>query len=445
MIGQVLDRRYQIIKVLERGGFGQTFLARDTKRPGNPICVVKQLKPSFSDPELLNKARELFNREAETLQKLGEHGQIPRLLAYFEENQQFYLVQEYIVGKTLEQELISSQPLTEAQVIIIVKELLAILDFVHSHNVIHRDIKPSNIIRREQDCKLVLIDFGAVKKVTTGEQQNTIVIGTPGYIPIEQFTGQPNFRSDIYAVGMIGIQALTGIKLQPCVGGGFPTDSQQNLLWRQYARVSDKPNGIAAQRLAAILTKMVRYNYRERYQSAQEALQEIQDLENSRNATTLIPPQSSEKSSQKLSELIKKILTFSSFIAVSLIVAIGIKRWHGGYSTAELPLNGKLVKSVLDLQDTCDVLLENIYCEKYVVQGKSGQQVTIEMNSDDFDPYLVMQTPDGNKLAVNGDISPHNWNARIAIDLPSDGKYLVMARTSAAGESGSYSIRAVAK
>ena len=443
MIGQVLDRRYQIIESLDRGGFGQTFLAQDTKRPGNPICVVKQLKPSFYDLELLNKARELFNREAETLQKLGEHEQIPRLLAYFEENQEFYLIQEYILGNTLDRELITDRPLTEDQVIIIVQELLEILDFVHNQNVIHRDIKPSNIIRRKRDHKLVLIDFGAVKRVTSEVQDRTIVIGTPGYIPIEQLSGQPNFGSDIYAVGIIGIQALTGIKPQPYVGGGFPTDAEQNVLWQQYASASDH--------FAAILTKMLRYDCRERYQSAWEALQDIQNVENSCNTpATLIdqkPEQkiSTQKTSEERAKLFKKILTYSFLSAVIIAVPISIRLLSGGFSTVELPLNGKLVKSVLDGQDVCDLLLENIYCEKYFLQGKKGQQVTIEMNSDDFDPYLVLRTPDGNKLGVNGDISPHNWNAKIAINLPSDGKYLVMARTSIAGESGSYTLRAVAK
>ena len=104
-------------------------------------------------------------------------------------------------------------------------QIIQILDFVHTNKVIHRDIKPSNIIRREADNKLVLIYFGAVKRITTEGQQRTIVIGTPAYIPIEQFNGKPNFCSDIYAVGMIGIQALTGIKPQPYVEGGFPHDS----------------------------------------------------------------------------------------------------------------------------------------------------------------------------------------------------------------------------
>ena len=434
MIGLVLDRRYQIIEVLGQGGFGYTFIAKDTKRPGHPICVVKQLKPSFSEPGLLYKARDLFNREAETLQNLGENPQIPRLLAYFEDSEEFYLVQEYIAGETLSQELISGQSLTEAQVIIIIKELLQILEFVHSHQVIHRDIKPSNIIRRKVDDKLVLIDFGAVKTITTEGKQRTIVIGTPGYISIEQFNGQPNFCSDIYAVGMIGIQALTGNKPQPYVGGGFATDTQENILWQQSAQVSD--------RLATILTKMVRNNYRERYQSATEALQAIYNLENIINATTLI----TKKTPTKLPKSIKKMLGYSAFVIATLFAIVTtLKLWQGNSSSAKLPLNGKLAQGVLDSQDICEVLLEvlleNIYCNQYNFQGKKGQQVTIEMSSNDFDPYLVLRAPDGNKLAVNGDISPQDWNARIAIALPTNGTYLLMARTSTAGESGSYSIQ----
>ena len=443
MIERVLDRRYQIIEALGKGGFGHTFLAKDTKRPGYPICVVKQFKPSFSDPELLNKARELFNREAETLQNLGEHSQIPRLLAYFEENEEFYLVQEYIAGKTLDRELIPGQSLTESQVISLIKELLKIIAFVHSHKVIHRDIKPSNIIRKEQDNKLVLIDFGAVKQITTEGQQKTIVIGTPGYMPPEQSMGNPNFCSDIYAVGMIGIQALTGIKPQPYMGGGFPTDSQENVLGLQFAQVSDRAEHRQHTNcLAQILIKMVRCDYRERYQSATEALQAIQNLENSNKTTKLI----TKKQPKKLPELVTKIITYSASFAVTLAaVFITIKLWSGSSSPVKLTLNGKLVKSVLDRQDTCDILLENIYCEQYVFQGKSGQQVTIEMNSDSFDPYLVLRAPDGNKLAVNDDISPQNWNAKIAIDLPSNENYLVIARTSSAGESGSYTIKAEIK
>ncbi len=424
MIGLFLDRRYQIIEVLAKGGFGQTFLAKDIKRPGSPICVVKQLKPSFSDPGLLNKARELFNREAETLQILGENSQIPRLLAYFEENQEFYLIQEYITGKTLDQELIPGQSVTEVQGVEIVKQLLEILAFVHSHKVIHRDIKPSNIIRRETDHKLVLIDFGAVKRITTEVGQKTIIIGTPGYMPIEQLNGQPNFTSDIYAVGMIGIEALTGTNPQH-------NDSSEISMLLQSAKVSNP--------VAKILTKMVSVNYQERYQSATEALQAINNLENTTNPITFI----TLRSFHKPSKFSTKILGYSAFIIVTLVaVFLSIKIWQNRISSVKLPLNGKWVETYLDSKDICEILLEDIYCHKYIFTGTADQKLTIEMKSNDFDPYLVLRAPDGNKLAVNSDISPENWNAKIVVNLPANGNYLVMARTSSAGESGSYSIRA---
>ncbi len=431
MIGQVLDRRYQIREFLSEGGFAYTFLAEDNKRPGNPICVVKKLKSSFPDLASLNKARELFNQEAKILQHLGEHSQIPRLLAYFEEEREFYLVQEYIAGNTLKEELIPGQTLTELQVISLVKELLTILKFIYSHNVIHRDIKPSNIIRSEKDNKLVLIDFGAVKQITTEGQQKTIIIGTPGYMPPEQVAGDPNLCSDLYAVGMIGLQALTGVKPQPHFGGGLSSDSQANILKLNNTLISD--------RLAKILTKMVCCDYQNRYQSPTEALQEIQQLEN-------IVTDAKRFNRKQSTKLTKKALSYSTFFTVTLVgVVIAITLWSSNSSLIKLPLNGELVKSILDRQDVCDMLLENIYCEQYTFKGKSGQQVTIEMNSDTFDPYLVLRAPDGNKLAVNGDISPQNWNAKIVVNLPSNGNYLVMARTSSAGESGSYIIRAEIK
>lgn len=165
MIGNLLDQRYQVVEVLGQGGFGHTYTAKDTRRPGNPTCVVKLLKPAISDPDFLQTARRLFNSEAETLEKLGNHDQIPRLLAYFEENEEFYLVQEFIDGHPLSAELAPGQRWDESQVIQLLQEVLSILEFVHSNGVIHRDLKPDNLIRRTSDSKLVLVDFGAVKQV----------------------------------------------------------------------------------------------------------------------------------------------------------------------------------------------------------------------------------------------------------------------------------------
>ncbi|WP_445634406.1 non-specific serine/threonine protein kinase [Nostoc sp. DSM 114161] len=267
----LLGGRYQISKVLGAGGFGRTYLAQDTQRPGNPTCVVKKLMPARQDSRFLQVARRLFNSEAEILETLGKHPQIPELLAYFEDNQEFYLIQEYIEGHTLSEELAPVQNLkSESFVIGMFKEILEVLGFVHQHRVIHRDIKPTNIIRRAKDNQLVLIDFGAVKLMQPPSSEQTelatVAIGTRGYAPPEQFAGHPRLCSDIYALGMIGIQAITGIPPQEL----HPDPETGNVMWRQTAQVSEE--------LAAILDKMVCYHFSDRYQSAAAVLQDLKRI-----------------------------------------------------------------------------------------------------------------------------------------------------------------------
>jgi CHASE2 domain-containing sensor protein len=268
-----LGGRYQITRILGSGGFGETYIAEDTQRPGQPQCVVKHLRPTSDNPKHLQLARRLFKSEAETLQRLGEHDQIPRLLAYFDEEEEFYLVQEFIAGEALSEEVAIGRHVTEARLVQILQELLTILNFVHSCNVIHRDIKPSNVIKRSIDGKLVLIDFGAVKELQnqltdTDPATVTIGIGTQGYMPQEQCAGNPRFNSDIYALGMIGVQALTG--LPPSQLREDPQTGE--ILWRDRAIVSSP--------LAAILSKMVHYDFRQRYQSAQDTLRDLDQLTN---------------------------------------------------------------------------------------------------------------------------------------------------------------------
>ena len=293
MIGKLLDYRYQVIKVLATGGFGQTYIAQDTKRPGNPICVVKHLKPANSEPKVFDTAKRLFHNEAETLEKLGNHDQIPRLLAYFDENQEFYLVQEFIEGHPLSEELLSHQSWSESQVIQLLHEVLGILLFVHRQGVIHRDIKPDNIIRRTSDHKLVLVDFGAVKQLRVvaghperalmftgaGHHTGTVAIGTPGYMPTEQGHGKPRPNSDLYALGIIAIQALTGVS---------PMDLQEDpqtgeILWQHLVTVSNE--------LETVLTKMLHYHFKDRYQSVSEVLQALQSF-SSQTAPQEYPPNS---------------------------------------------------------------------------------------------------------------------------------------------------------
>ncbi|MEG3848573.1 protein kinase [Microcoleus sp. herbarium19] len=273
MVSQLLDGRYQIIEVIETGEFGQTYLAKDTRRPGEPQCFVKHLRPGSSEPKLINTTRRLFQKEAEVLERLGQHDQIPQLFAYFEENEEFFLVESFVAGHSLSTEIVPGKPLTEEQMIPLLKELLEILVFVHGQGVIHRDIKPANLIRRYPDNKLVLIDFGSVKEIHIAQRQApvTVRIGTLEYMPIEQFQYNPQLNSDIYALGMIGIQAMTGLpaydlpKLRD-----LKNSSRGEIVWRHLAACS--------QALADVLDNMVRYDFRERYQSAAEALADLRKI-----------------------------------------------------------------------------------------------------------------------------------------------------------------------
>lgn len=278
MIGQLLDGRYRVVQILSSGAFGQTYLAVDTRRPNHPQCVVKQLRPPNNTSTILKTAYRLFKQEAEILEKLGKHNQIPFLLAYFEEGNQFYLVEEFIPGNPLTKEIIPGQPWPEDRVLSLLEEVLEVLEFVHNQGVIHRDVNPANLIRRKTDNKLVLIDFGSVKEVSQmanfpGEIPRTIATGTPSYMPIEQFQGNPQFNSDIYAVGMIGIQALTGLP-----AGELPKLQDPNpahtgeIIWRNRAQCSSA--------LANILDRMVHYNFAKRYPSATETLVALKKVRN---------------------------------------------------------------------------------------------------------------------------------------------------------------------
>ena len=273
LVGRTLRNRYNILQVLGSGGFGDTYLAQDIDLPSHPKCVVKQLKPKDTNPQVLPIAKSLFEREAEYLYKLGNsHPQIPKLFAHFEENGEFYLVEEFVDGYSLAEEVRIGQQLSETATIALLVEILEVLAFVHQQNVIHRDIKLANLMRRRSDRKIVLIDFGAVKDVSalgTDSQGNTSVtvsIGSPGYMPSEQARGKPRLSSDVYAVGMIGIQALTGIA---------PDSLQEDattgeVLWRDRVEVSNA--------FAEILQKMVFSHFSQRYDSAIEALQAMQSL-----------------------------------------------------------------------------------------------------------------------------------------------------------------------
>ena len=274
---KTLKQRYEIIDAIGRGGFGDTYIAVDRDFPGLPHRVVKHLCPTHTDPVSLKEAKRLFEIEAKCLSKLGEHGQIPRLFAYFEEGNEFYLVQELVEGHNLTQEFQSEKKWSESETVDLLTELLSILSIVHQNKKIHRDIKPANIMRRQSDGKLVLIDFGAVKEVLTVDKDgqtdinnSTIGIGTPGYMPPEQAAGKPGEYSDVYAVGILGVQALSGLRLNHLLHNP-PSDKFKEILSQQQIKISPS--------LKNFLCKAIALNPEDRFANASEALEVLVSTE----------------------------------------------------------------------------------------------------------------------------------------------------------------------
>jgi tetratricopeptide (TPR) repeat protein len=369
MLGNTLVGRYQIISHLAGGGFGETFVSYDTQLPGSPQCVVKKLKPQSKDPATLEVARRLFDTEAQVLYKLGTHDRIPQLLAYFEENAEFYLVQEFIEGHDLSQELIPGKTLSQDAVIALLQEILQILEFVHQEKVIHRDVNPRNILRRQQDGKLILIDFGAVKQITTqmitptGQTKTTVAIGTPGYIPGEQAQGTPKFSSDIYALGIIAIQALTGLSPDQ-----LEKDADTNeIIWQNQTTVSAE--------FAKFLNKMVCYDFRQRYPSATAALQ---DLAQSQSGTIIVTPAAPIQQNYKPHKKLQKGIFIKLFLTLFLIGASGVASMFimnhiNSNNAIELSKQGKTFLELQRYPDALEVYEKAINLNPNYVPGWNGQ------------------------------------------------------------------------
>jgi serine/threonine-protein kinase len=286
--GTILQNRYHLISVLGQGGFGRTYLAEDQGRFNEP-CALKELIPPEIGAYALEKSKELFQREAETLYKIS-HPQIPQFRANFEQDGRLFLVQDYVEGKTYRELLNERKAQTyiqgsnpspsggatpnsgvfsETEVRQLLQQLLPVLDHIHSKNIIHRDITPDNIIRRNTDSIPVLIDFGVVKELATrfhspNASAPITTVGKVGYAPSEQIqTGRAYPSSDLYSLAVTAVVLLTGKEPQALFD-----DNQLNWNWRRWVSVSDE--------FAHILNRMLSYRPGDRYQSAMEVMQALQ-------------------------------------------------------------------------------------------------------------------------------------------------------------------------
>lgn len=264
-----INNRYRAIHPLGHGGFGKTYLAVDEHIPSRPNCVIKQFFPGNLTGDRLDKAARLFHDEAARLDHLSPHPQIPQLLAHFSEGQYQYLVQSYIDGQNLEQELAQAGPFSADQIRHLLRDLLPVVQFIHQANVIHRDIKPANIIRRRSDGQLVLVDFGAAKLTDPAAYHQTgTVIGSAGFAAPEQTGGKAVFVSDLYSLGVTCIYLLTSVP---------PFDlysfAEGVWIWRDYL-----PEPINEE-LGLLLDRLLHPALKQRYRSAAEAIAALEQLE----------------------------------------------------------------------------------------------------------------------------------------------------------------------
>ncbi|MCS6783337.1 MAG: serine/threonine protein kinase, partial [Gloeomargarita sp. SKYG98] len=276
----LLQGRYRALRPLGQGGFGRTFLAIDEDKPSKPRCVIKQFLPMAMDAQAYAKASELFQREAVRLDELGHHEQIPKLYAYFEQDQRQYIVQEYIDGLNLAQELQIYGPFSEAKALQLLQDVIPVLEFIHDRQVIHRDIKPENLIRSSATGKLYLVDFGAAKFAPTSSMTSLrTIISSAGFTAPEQMVGKAEFVSDLYSLGVTCVHLMTGrspLELYDMAHDGW--------VWQNYVA---QP---VSEGLARILNRLLERATRKRYQSATEVRRDLELLAPRSTTPTLVAP-----------------------------------------------------------------------------------------------------------------------------------------------------------
>ncbi|MCV3215475.1 bifunctional serine/threonine-protein kinase/ABC transporter substrate-binding protein [Plectonema radiosum NIES-515] len=408
----ILKTRYLPLEQIGWGGFGKTFRTWDAHLEQQ--CVVKQLQPRntsgnpFSSSEL-ESIKRLFEKEAKTLRDL-RHEQIPQLYDYFElptpsnsQEELFYLVQQYIQGKTLAQELNTRSRFSEDEVVRDLRQILNVLNYIHEprRRVIHRDIKPSNIIR-DENGKLYLIDFGAVKRqLEPGVPvEQSMAIRTPIFAPPEQLSGGEIFPcSDLYSLAVTCLCLLTGRSANEL-------KNQDRWIWKEYVNVNDN--------LADILDRMLSYQPEDRYKSAENVITALSgqislnqnssgNRENPRKREEFNDPTIHEKTSfyLRLYRLIKKVFLPMGLVVLGSAIALLIHWWthppicdfqnQSGFSCGEqilIPQNPNITNTIFaDKQRGTDAFRHEkfdeaiVYFKRYLTANKNDPEARIYLNN----------------------------------------------------------------
>ncbi|MBN3959649.1 serine/threonine-protein kinase [Nostoc sp. NMS8] len=405
-IGTRLRDRYKIIDVLShQTAFGITYKIVDSHHPNKPTRILKQLKKTTAaklDIEYLSTSKQeiilkqywleclrLFRIESQTLAKLGEnYQQIPTIFEYFDEQDEYFYVQEYIEGLSLTTEIRQGKRLSESQTISLLIEILEILEYVQTYpnySVIHRDIKPENIIRRSADNKLVLIDFGLAKEVTvSGTKIGSIKGGTKGYIAPEILLGRVSFASDIYSVGMIGVFAITG------EDPAYTATLAEN--WQSKANVS--------QEFTSVLNKMVCESYKQRFQNATEALVALRNL------------LKNTPHSQLPLKLISQLIVGIVLVIVVISTIIITKK-----TDTTLIADGKEQEGQLTQSDPKELINGKHYDIYNFTSGKQ-KYLTVEIVSKNFNPtFTIRKVNEDNFISVkNISTKENNFTATFMLE-----------------------------
>jgi serine/threonine protein kinase len=334
-----LEQRYRCKSWLGQGGFGRTYRALDEGTDPPSPCVVKQIIPAgvvaaglvgaggVDQAELHRR----FQLETRQLAGLGQHPQIPALLAVVDNTRGQFLVQEYIPGPNLDQ-LARQEPMDEGQVRRVLDQILPVLQFVHHHQVIHRDVKPANIIAPAAPQPLALVDFGASKYIYEQDiyeqallEKTGTVIGSAGYGAPEQALGKAVFASDIFSLGVTCLHLLTG---------QHPFDlysvSEDAWIWKTFVQTP------VSKRLARVLDRMVKRRLKERYRSAGDV---IADLRWAPSASPAPAPLARPKSRPKSSSAIA-VWDLKATVGIPGVVENSVAMGPGGRVLATASADG---------------------------------------------------------------------------------------------------------
>ncbi|MGA9378287.1 MAG: serine/threonine-protein kinase, partial [Phormidium sp.] len=338
----LLKKRYRAVKVLGKGGFGQTFLAFDLAEDSPTLCVIKQFWQVLDRGDA---EKFLFGDAIDKLKELGNHPQIPAVIDSFAENGYFYLVQKYITGKNLATLLGEKSQFSAAEVWQILETLLPVLQFIHSHQIIHRDIKPENIIQIKSLTDLFLVDFSAAKLVTESSfVAPETTIGSAEYAAPEQVRGLAVFSSNLYSLGVICLNLLTGIRPFHLF------DLANNCwVWQNYW-LSDLTSSVEYD-LAQILDRLIEPSLEKRFPSAEVALTEMQKLRGKKNPISAPPPTQ----------------TWETYATL-----VGDKGLFSGINAIALSPDDKMLASVSDDRTICLWDISTIK-ENFTIKGHTGK------------------------------------------------------------------------